>query len=159
MDWRGFGSVHHSRTTFCRAVPNPNLTIRNFFFSVRCRRCRRVRPRTAPPHPATATTHDFPHPRPSRHHHHHHHHHPRRRRRRPAPPRPPPAAPPRYCDDKVANREIRVWRFVTENGIESWTHPKPLGTNLDSGTIPTGLKGFWLRPSFKDPILSRRAQP
>jgi hypothetical protein len=28
MDWRGFGFVHHSRTLFCRAVPNPNLTIR-----------------------------------------------------------------------------------------------------------------------------------
>jgi hypothetical protein len=30
MGWRGFGFVHHSRTVFCRAVPNPNLTIRNF---------------------------------------------------------------------------------------------------------------------------------
>jgi hypothetical protein len=27
--------VHHSRTLFCRAVPNPNLTIRNFFIAVR----------------------------------------------------------------------------------------------------------------------------
>jgi hypothetical protein len=33
MDWRGFGFVHHSRTIFCRAVPNPNLTIRNFFIA------------------------------------------------------------------------------------------------------------------------------
>jgi hypothetical protein len=31
MGWRGFGFVHHSRTLFCRAVPNPNLTIRDFF--------------------------------------------------------------------------------------------------------------------------------
>jgi hypothetical protein len=30
MGWRGFGFVHHSRTIFCRAAPNPNLTIRNF---------------------------------------------------------------------------------------------------------------------------------
>jgi hypothetical protein len=27
---RGLGFVHHSRTIFCRAVPNPNITIRNF---------------------------------------------------------------------------------------------------------------------------------
>ena len=32
---RGFGFVHHSRTVFCRAVPNPNITIRNFFIAVR----------------------------------------------------------------------------------------------------------------------------
>jgi hypothetical protein len=30
MGWRGFGFVHHSRTLFCRAVPNPNPTIRHF---------------------------------------------------------------------------------------------------------------------------------
>jgi hypothetical protein len=29
-----------------------------------------------------------------------------------------------YCDQKVANREIRVWHFVIENGIERWTNPK-----------------------------------
>ena len=34
MDWRGFGFVHHSRSIFCRAVPNPSLTIRNFFVAV-----------------------------------------------------------------------------------------------------------------------------
>ena len=34
MGWRGFGFVHHSRTLFCRAVPNPNITIRNFFVAV-----------------------------------------------------------------------------------------------------------------------------
>ena len=34
MGWRGFGFVYHSRTIFCRAVPNPNLTIRNFFIAV-----------------------------------------------------------------------------------------------------------------------------
>jgi hypothetical protein len=28
--------------------------------------------------------------------------------------------------------------------------------NLDSGTIPNVLEGFWVRPSFKDPFLSRR---
>jgi hypothetical protein len=39
MGWRGFGFVHRSRTIFCRAVPNPNLTIRNFFH--RCRAMRR----------------------------------------------------------------------------------------------------------------------
>jgi hypothetical protein len=33
MGWRGFGFVHHSRTVFC-AVPNPNITIRNFFIAV-----------------------------------------------------------------------------------------------------------------------------
>jgi hypothetical protein len=27
----GFWIRHHSRTLFCRAVPNPNLTIRDFF--------------------------------------------------------------------------------------------------------------------------------
>jgi hypothetical protein len=31
---RGFGFVYHSRTIFCRAVPNPNITIRNFFIAV-----------------------------------------------------------------------------------------------------------------------------
>jgi hypothetical protein len=35
MGWRGFGFVHCSRTSFCRAVPNPNITIRNFFIAVR----------------------------------------------------------------------------------------------------------------------------
>jgi hypothetical protein len=34
MGWRGFGFVHHSRAIFCRAVPNPNLTIRNFCIAV-----------------------------------------------------------------------------------------------------------------------------
>jgi hypothetical protein len=34
MGWRGLGFVHHSRTIFCRAVPNPNITIRNFFIAV-----------------------------------------------------------------------------------------------------------------------------
>jgi hypothetical protein len=34
MVWRGFGFVHHSRTLFCRAVPNPYHTIRNFFIAV-----------------------------------------------------------------------------------------------------------------------------
>jgi hypothetical protein len=29
--------------------------------------------------------------------------------------------------------------------IERWTNPKPLGANLDSGTIPNGLEGFWIR--------------
>ena len=27
-----------------------------------------------------------------------------------------PAGRPRYSDEKVANREIRVWHFVIENG-------------------------------------------
>jgi hypothetical protein len=31
---RGLGFVHHSRAIFCRAVPNPNITIRNFFIAV-----------------------------------------------------------------------------------------------------------------------------
>ena len=34
MGWRGFGFVHHSRTVFCRAVPNLRITIRNFFIAV-----------------------------------------------------------------------------------------------------------------------------
>jgi hypothetical protein len=34
MGWRGFGFVHHSRTLFCRAVPNLSITIRNFFIAV-----------------------------------------------------------------------------------------------------------------------------
>jgi hypothetical protein len=34
MGWRGFGFVHHSRTLFCRAVPNPNITIRTLFIAV-----------------------------------------------------------------------------------------------------------------------------
>jgi hypothetical protein len=34
MGWRGFGFVHRSRTVFCRAVPNPNLTIRNCCIAV-----------------------------------------------------------------------------------------------------------------------------
>ena len=33
---RGFGFVHRSIAIFCRAVPNPNITIRNFFIAVRC---------------------------------------------------------------------------------------------------------------------------
>jgi hypothetical protein len=28
----------------------------------------------------------------------------------------PPAAPPPYRDEKVANREIRIWHLVVENG-------------------------------------------
>jgi hypothetical protein len=34
MGWRGFGFVHHSRTVFCRAVSNPDLTIRHFCIAV-----------------------------------------------------------------------------------------------------------------------------
>jgi hypothetical protein len=35
---RGFGFVYHSRTIFCRAVPNPSITIRNFVIAVPPRR-------------------------------------------------------------------------------------------------------------------------
>ena len=35
MGWRGFGFVYRSRTLFCRAVPNPNITIRDVFIAVR----------------------------------------------------------------------------------------------------------------------------
>jgi hypothetical protein len=31
---RDFGFFYRSRTIFCRAVPNPNITIRNFFVSL-----------------------------------------------------------------------------------------------------------------------------
>jgi hypothetical protein len=34
MVWKGFGFVHHSRTSYCSAVPNPNTTIRNLFIAV-----------------------------------------------------------------------------------------------------------------------------
>jgi hypothetical protein len=34
---RGFGFVYHSRTSVCRAVPKPNITIRNFFIAVQQR--------------------------------------------------------------------------------------------------------------------------
>jgi hypothetical protein len=56
MGWRGFGFVRHSRTLFCHAVPNPNITIRNFCIAVagrpgerhaRSRTCRRRRSRCA----------------------------------------------------------------------------------------------------------------
>jgi hypothetical protein len=44
--------------------------------------------------------------------------------------------------------------------IERWTNPKSLGTKLDSGTIPNGLEGFWIGPSFKDRFfLSRSENP
>ena len=33
-----------------------------------------------------------------------------------------------YSDEKVANREIRVWHGATKNGLERWTNPKPLRT-------------------------------
>jgi hypothetical protein len=33
---RGFGFVHHSIAVLYHEVPNPNLTIRNFFIAVRC---------------------------------------------------------------------------------------------------------------------------
>ena len=36
-----------------------------------------------------------------------------------------------YSDEKVANRDIRIWHF----------------------------EAFWIRPSFKDHFLSRRAKP
>jgi hypothetical protein len=53
MGWRGFGFVHPSRTIFCRAVPNPYLTIRNFFIAVarawRARRTSRCPRRTPAP--------------------------------------------------------------------------------------------------------------
>jgi hypothetical protein len=32
---RGFGFVHHSIAIFYHEVPNPNITIRNFFIAVR----------------------------------------------------------------------------------------------------------------------------
>jgi hypothetical protein len=35
---KGFIFVYQSRTIFCRAAPNPNITIRNFLIAVR-RRC------------------------------------------------------------------------------------------------------------------------
>ena len=39
---KGFGFVHHSRTICCRAVPNPHLTIRDFFTAVAPGRLRRA---------------------------------------------------------------------------------------------------------------------
>jgi hypothetical protein len=41
---KGLGFVHHSRSLFCRAVPNPSITIRDFSITVR-RRVRRRRMR------------------------------------------------------------------------------------------------------------------
>jgi hypothetical protein len=41
MGWRGYGFVHHSRTSFCRAVPNLSITIRNFFIAVPRVSCRK----------------------------------------------------------------------------------------------------------------------
>jgi hypothetical protein len=38
----GFGFVHRSRAIFCRAVPNPKVTIRNFFIAVHLGEPRRV---------------------------------------------------------------------------------------------------------------------
>ena len=40
---RGFGFVHHSITILYHEVPNPNLTIRNFFIAERRREEVRVR--------------------------------------------------------------------------------------------------------------------
>jgi hypothetical protein len=68
---------------------------------------------------------------------------------------------------QVRATAMQKWRIVrlgfgtswSRMAIEWWTNPKPLGTELDSGTIPNGLEGFWIRPSFKDPFLSRRAKP
>ena len=40
---RGFGFVHHSIAILCHEVPNPNLTIRNFFIAVRHRRLQAAR--------------------------------------------------------------------------------------------------------------------
>jgi acyl-CoA synthetase (AMP-forming)/AMP-acid ligase II len=34
---KSFGFVHRSRTVFCRAVPNPNITIRDFFIAAQRR--------------------------------------------------------------------------------------------------------------------------
>jgi hypothetical protein len=49
MGWRGFGFVRHSRTIFCRAVPNPKMPRLSIFLHRRTW-CARVAPRrdTAP---------------------------------------------------------------------------------------------------------------
>jgi hypothetical protein len=40
--------------------------------------------------------------------------------------------------------------------LERWTKPKPLGANLDSGTIYNRAEGFWIGPYFKSLSLSKK---
>ena len=93
MGWRGFGFVHHSRTLFCRAVPNLSITIRNFFIAVRrrlsprCERAKRI---------VTSRLH--------------------RRRAQAQGLAPLRLGAGRYSDQKVANRDTKVWHGATETG-------------------------------------------
>jgi hypothetical protein len=54
-----------------------------------------------------------------------------------------------YSDAKGANREmglaLRDRKWLLNDGQSQNPSVK-----LDSGTIPNGLEGFWIRPSFKD---------
>ena len=103
MGWRGFGFVHRSRTIFCRAVPNLSITIRNFFIAVRCTLRLQVDSEAAAEGDwgSFDTEMDIlgggggaaqPAPRAG------------------------DGGRPAYGDEKVANREIRVWHGATENG-------------------------------------------
>jgi hypothetical protein len=38
-------------------------------------------------------------------------------------------------DAQVANRDTTVWHGATENFLERWTNPKPLGTIVDRAAI------------------------
>jgi hypothetical protein len=87
---RGFGFVHHSRAILYHEVPNPNITIRNFLIAVRARGGVRLVGEPGGRRGGQAAARDA-----------------RRAHRVPG------AA---YNDEKVANREIRVWYFVIENG-------------------------------------------
>jgi hypothetical protein len=68
---------------------------------------------------------------------------------------------PRYSAMQKSRivRLAKVWHFVREWLLNDGRIQKPLGTKLDSGTIPNALEGFWIRSSFKDHFLSRRAKP
>ena len=47
-----------------------------------------------------------------------------------------------YSDEKVANREIRVWHFVIENGYRMMDKAKTPRHKLDRGMIYNRTKGL-----------------
>jgi hypothetical protein len=62
-----------------------------------------------------------------------------------------------HSDEKVANRDTKVWHGATENGPLMMTNPKPFGIIVDRAASNFSQRG-WIRPSFNSHSLKRNSQ-
>ena len=132
MGWRGFGFVHHSRTIFCRAAPNPNITFATFAspYLAQALQAAAAAAEAEPRRGACGACHKIKVARDVL------------------------STKVRFGDAKVANREIRVWHGATEMGPWTLDKSKTPPTHLGSCRYLD-----WFRGILDLSIIKDRAKP